>query len=434
MCFLCGYGKKRGDIFYIGKNFVTLHDKTDYMRNSFYYILFLMLLVAVATAEAQNNTSSPYSRFGYGELNDNVPGAYRAMGGVGTGMRRATVINPSQPASYSVVDSTSFMFDLGVSAMWSNYRDASGARNLANGNLEYLTIQLPIWKYIGLSVGVLPYSMVGYDFALSDSINNDYHYTKSYSGKGGITQIYGGLSFNIMDWVAVGANVYYMFGETSNTRSVSFSESELGSVIQNSTFRVSDVRFRYGMQLFHTFGDHTVVLGGTFEAQSKLNSKYKQIETNTLDTVQNLSGGCDLPMTYSAGFSYSWANRLLVAADYTNTEWSRARYFGQQNALRDRMKISVGAEYRHNPMGKKYVERMPFRLGCSVSDSYLKNVNAKDFSVSLGVGFPLRNVATVINTTLEYGHRGSMQMLSENYLKLTINASITEYWFFKRKL
>lgn len=398
------------------------------------YIWFVLMLFSVSTALAQNNTSSPYSRFGYGELNDNVPGAYRAMGGVGTGMRRATVINPSQPASYSVVDSTSFMFDIGLSAMWSNYSDASGQRNVANGNLEYLTIQMPIWKYIGLSVGVLPYSMVGYDFALADSIQDTYHYTKSYSGTGGITQVYGGLSFNIMDWVAIGANVYYMFGETTNTRALTFDEAEMSSVLMNSTFRVSDVRFRYGMQLFHTFGDHTIVLGGTFENKTKLNGTFKQIESTTADTVMSTAEGFELPMTYSAGLSYNWANRLTLAADYTATEWAKTSYFGVTDTLRNRARISVGAEYCHNPLGKKYIERMPFRLGCSVSDSYIKSVNAKDFSVSVGVGFPLRNVATVINTTLEYGHRGTSSVLSENYLKLTINASITENWFFKRRL
>ena len=42
----------------------------------------------------------------------------------------------------------------------------------------------------------------------------------------GISEVYGGLSFNLFDWVSLGANVYYMFGDVINSRSVSFSESE----------------------------------------------------------------------------------------------------------------------------------------------------------------------------------------------------------------
>ena len=405
------------------------------MRNYLYILVVLMLLVASVSAFAQNSTASPYSRFGLGELNDNVPGSFRALGGVGTGMRDKRVINPSQPASFSVVDSTTFMFDLGMSAMWSNYGDATGKRNKANGNLEYLTMQMPFfWKYIGFSVGVLPYSQVGYD--LTDSISDVPHpYSKTYSGQGGITQVYGGLSVNIMNWAAIGANVYYMFGSISNSRMVSFSESSLTAVLQSSTLKVSDVRFRYGVQLFHTFADkHTVVLGATFENKSKFNATLSTIESNTLDTIPIGENNYELPMMYSVGASYNFANRLTVAADYSMTDWQNVMFENEKGALRSRMKISVGAEYCHNPYGKRYIERMPFRLGMNISDSYIKSISAKDFSVSMGVGFPLRNVATVINTSLEYGHRGTSGVLQENYLRLTINASISENWFFKRRL
>ena len=399
------------------------------------YILVLAMLFGSLTVLAQNNTSSPYSRFGYGELNDNVPGAYRAMGGIGTGMRDKRVINPSQPASFSVVDSTTFMFDLGMSAMWSNYGDATGTRNKANGNLEYLTLQMPFfWKYIGFSAGILPYSMVGYD--LTDSIADVPHpYSKTYTGLGGITQVYGGLSFNIMNWVAIGANVYYMFGKVNNNRLLQFSETNIASKSEQSILHVSDVRFRYGMQIFHTFADkHTVVLGATFENKSKLRADFTRVETTTLDTVPNTADGFDLPMMYSVGASYCFANRLTVGADFSMTDWANTRYMGETGTLRSRMRISAGAEYCHNPLGRKYVERMPFRVGFNLSDSYVQSITAKDFSVSMGVGFPLRNVATVINTTLEYGHRGALPMLQENYLRLTINASISENWFFKRRL
>ncbi len=397
------------------------------------YILFSLLCIALVPLQAQNATSSPYSRFGYGELNDNVPGAYRAMGGVGIGMRSNKVINPSQPASFSAVDSTSFMMDLAASAMWTQYSDMTGTKNKGNGNLEYLTLQFPLWKYIGFSVGVLPYSSVGYDFALADSVSQ-YHYTKAYGGSGGITQVYGGLSFNIMDWVAVGANIYYMFGEISNSRAVSFTESGFASKMMTNTLRANDVRFRYGLQFFHTFGDHSFTLGGIYEHPTAFNVAFKQIETTTADTVSTTNDGFGLPMVYGAGLSYTWANRLTIAADYEMTDWSKTNYFGVTDSLKSRQKIALGVEYVHNPNGRKYWEHMAFRLGANVSDSYLKNVPAKDFSISLGLGFPLQNVGTVINTTFEYGHRGTQSTLSENYLRFTINASINENWFFKRKL
>ena len=130
----------------------------------------LLLLSGMPFLCAQNGTSSPFSRYGYGDLNENVPGAYRALGGVGIGMRSNKVINPSQPASYTACDSLTFMFDIAASGMWDQYKDASGVQNKGNGNLEYVTIQVPLWKqWIAASVGVLPYGSVGYAFSLNDS-------------------------------------------------------------------------------------------------------------------------------------------------------------------------------------------------------------------------------------------------------------------------
>ena len=137
------------------------------------------MVLAVPSLLAQNGTSSPFSRYAYGELNDNVPNTYRAMGGVGIGMRNNRVINSAQPASYTACDSLTFMFDLAASVMWSRYSDATGMRNKANGNLDYLTMQFPLWRrYIAFSAGVLPYTAVGYDVTISDSIGAGYHFTK----------------------------------------------------------------------------------------------------------------------------------------------------------------------------------------------------------------------------------------------------------------
>lgn len=405
------------------------------MRKRFYIVSLCLMVLAVPSLLAQNGTSSPFSRYAYGELNDNVPNTYRAMGGVGIGMRNNKVINSAQPASYTACDSLTFMFDLAASVMWSRYSDATGMRNKANGNLDYLTMQFPLWRrYIAFSAGVLPYTAVGYDVTMSDSIGSGYHFTKSYVGTGGISEVYGGLSFNICDWFALGANVYYMFGKVDNTRSLSFTESALTSTTQKSVFSVSSVRFRYGAQFFHTFGEHSFALGGIFEAKQKLRSTYTAYETTLLDTVSAKNEGYEVPMVYGGGVSYTWANRLTLAFDYQRQCMSGALYEGNKGNLRDRDRYSFGMEYCHDPIGRRYVDRMEWRCGLNVANSYVKN-NSMDYTASIGVGFPLRTSATVFNATLEYGHRGGQSIgLTENSLRLIFNASISENWFFKRKL
>ena len=387
--------------------------------------------------EAQNMTSSPFSRYAYGDLNENVPTAYRAMGGVGFGMRSNRAINPSQPASYTACDSLTFMMDVAASASWSRYIDAGGMKNKANGNLEYLTIQLPLWKrWIAASVGLLPYSSVGYDIAMSDSIPG-YHYTTEFIGDGNISEVYGGLSFNICNWFALGANVYYMWGALNRMRSLTFTESGMNATIQDELLSVSNVRLRYGAQFFHSFGKHAFSLGAIYENKMKLNSRLILIETQTSDSIPIYEGGWQLPMVWGVGAHYCWDNRLTLGFDFERQYMSSALYNGLQgieSGLQDRSRYAFGVEYRHNPLGRKYVERMSWRAGINVQDEYLASIGAKRVSASIGIGFPLWSVGTVINTTIEYTHRGSKAGLEDNALRFTIGASIAENWFFKRKL
>ena len=386
---------------------------------------------------AQNMTSSPYSRYAYGDLNENVPAGYRAMGGVGFGMRSNRAINPAQPASFTACDTLTFMFDVAASANWSHYKDAGGVKNKANGNLEYVTMQFPLYKrWIAMSVGLQPYSSVGYNIQTSDSINSDYHYTTYFAGDGNISQVYGGLSFNICNWLALGANVYYMWGELSHMRMLAFDESNVNSTIQYENLSVSNVRFRAGAQLFHTWGNHTINVGAIYENKMKLNSELLIFETQG-DTSYVYRDGWQLPMVWGVGGSYNWANRLTVAFDYERQCMASALYGGVEgrySGLQDRNRYAFGVEYRHNPSERKYAERMIWRAGINVQDEYVALVGAKKVSASVGIGFPLWTVGTVINTTIEYTHRGTPAGLEDNSLRFTIGASIAENWFFKRKL
>jgi len=388
---------------------------------------------------AQNMTSSPFSRYAYGDMNENVPTAYRSMGGIGFGMRSNHAINPSQPASYTSIDSLTFMFDVAASACWSRYRDAGGMRNKANGNLEYVTMQFPLYKrWIAMSVGLLPYSSVGYDISLYDSISDGaYHFTKTYTGDGNISQVYGGLSFNICNWVALGANVYYMWGDLNRMRTLAFDESGMNTTIQAEVLSVSNVRVRAGGQLFHTWGKHSVNIGAIFEPKLKLNSTLILIETQTEDSIPIYADGWQLPMVWGVGASYTWANRLTLGFDFERQCMSNALYnglAGKESGLQDRNRYAFGAEYRHNPMGRKYAERMMWRMGVSVQDEYLTTIGAPRVSASIGIGFPLFSVGTVINLGIEYTHRGTSAGLEDNAFRFTIGASIAENWFFKRKL
>ena len=115
----------------------------------------------ILTASAQ--VSSPYSKFGYGLLNDNATSAQSQMGGVGYAMHSGRQINVMNPASYASIDSLTFLFDMGVDFTVIKSTDTGIEPQVKEqrygGGLDYLTLQVPIGKRFGASIGLLPYSL-----------------------------------------------------------------------------------------------------------------------------------------------------------------------------------------------------------------------------------------------------------------------------------
>lgn len=403
-------------------------------------LLFLVCTIGYELF-AQSGTVSPLSRTGFGEIVDNAPVALKGMGGTVIGIRNNDVINPLQPASYTSCDSATFMFDLAAHGAWVKYSDIGGVRNKAIGNLDYVTLQIPLWKkYMALSVGLMPYTQAGYSYSQYDSIpNTAIKYYNIFAGEGGITDFYVGLGANIKHWVALGVNFYYMFGNVDNDRSLTFNASGLNDITQTTRLKVGNIRLRYGLQVFHTFAEkHAFVLGGIFENKKVLHTSFQTYQASLDDSITFTPVSAHAfqePMTYGLGLSYTYAERLTVAVDYECQKWSKCRYKGENGYFQDYTRLAFGVEYRHAPFGaRSYAQRMYWRLGGNIVQPYDPSVEKKGYNISLGMGFPLPTTSTIFNLSVEYGHRGSSSRLEEHMLKLTINATINEHWFFKRKL
>jgi len=417
------------------------------------FLLVLSVFLFVQFAKSQNNTNSPYTRFGYGDISDNNSGEQRAMGGVSIGSRSHFSINNVNPASYSVVNSMTFMFDIGSSALISRFSDGTKTKATTNANLEYINMQFPLTKWMGFSAGLLPYSFSGYSFNTSGkttiksstTIPDTISYSKYYNGSGGFSEVYTGVSASFYNHVSVGLNAYYMFGSLDNYRSLSFSNStEYTGTTQINSIKANNFRFRLGAQFYNTFAKkHDVTLGLIFEPKVKLNGEYSQVTTGVLtDTTFNSStnSNFELPTMYGIGLNYNYDQKISIGLDYTMYEWKNAKFYGltdNQSSLMNRSKLAVGMEYIPNLRGRKFSDRMRYRAGFNTSDSYYKVDDVapnKNFGVTFGLGMPLHNSNTVVNATFEYGKIGGVSKLNEDYLKFTFNAVFNENWFFKRKL
>ncbi len=405
----------------------------------------MLLLMVSGNVLAQNNTSSPYSRFGYGELANPRFGKSFAMGGTGIGVRAQNSINNLNPAAYTAIDSMTFLFEIGFMGKQSWYSTEQNAYRKFTGNIEYFALEFPINRYLGFSLGIQPFSYVGYDFATTDSVAvpqstgeiKQVHYQSSYSGTGGTYKVYGGLSGKIGKHFAAGIDLNYLYGNIDNTRTLTFLETTVGyaSTQQYINLEVSDINFRYGLQYFTELNNSRLLTAGlVFEPKTKLNGKYT-VGTSGVDTTTVESGSdFELPLMVGAGASYEIKKKLLLAGDFSFTDWANAKYFGLRDTLVSQISLNLGCEYLPNQNSKKYFNRMRYRAGFHYTSGYV-DVNDKvpnNFSISFGLGLPVRG-KTVINVGAEYGKTGNKSQLSEEYFKFTLSASFGEAWFFKRK-
>ncbi|NDV47653.1 hypothetical protein D0T49_11405 [Paludibacter sp. 221] len=413
-------------------------------------LIILIAIISIPVATSQNNTNSPYTRFGFGEISDNTSGEQRAMGGVAIGARSKSRINVVNPASYSMSDSLTFMMDLGVSALASRFSDENSNKKTSfNGNLEYLTLQFRLFKGVGISAGILPYSFAGYNFYTSDSIAmpgfegddvEQIKYTTRFNGTGGISQVYLGLSADLFNHFSVGANMYYMFGSYDNIRVLNYNNTSYQSATQTNSITANHLRFRFGVQFYNTFAEkHDVTIGAIYEPKMLLKADAQQTNISHFETVKDLTNSFDLPQMFGAGLYYKYDNKLSVGVDYTLHQWKDALYFGQRDSLANSSKLALGFEYQPNYRSRKYGERIMYRFGVNTNNPYykLEGENAGlNFGITFGIGLPLPSSSrTMLNMTFEYGKVGAYKSkLNEDYFKFTFNFALAETWFFKRKL
>ena len=123
--------------------------------------LLVLLLTILSTATfAQNNTNSPYTRYGYGKLADQGSGNTQAMGGIAYGLRDKSQTNVVNPASYTAIDSLTFIFDGGITMQNTNFSDGTFKTNAKNSSFDYITMQFRLGKWCAMSLGLFHMPML----------------------------------------------------------------------------------------------------------------------------------------------------------------------------------------------------------------------------------------------------------------------------------
>ncbi len=407
---------------------------------------------ALLFAQFNNNTSSPYSRFGLGDLNPYGFGRSAAMGGASLASRYGQQINLSNPASYTAIDSLVFMFEFGINGTYSNFKNDLGSASVNNVNFQYMAMKFQVSSWLAASLGLLPFSDIGYAVDVNEEIDNVGAVLTKYYGAGTVSNAYFGIAVEPLKNLSVGANLNYMFGKLNKNAEIYFLDaSDFYGLQKYADFRLRDFGLDFGVQFTVPLKkEKKIIFAGVLENKPDYTSLFSDITLKNLsygntidrDTLvydDETRGSIKMPLTYGGGISFVKKDVLELNLDYFHQSWSEATFFGEKGKhLTDLNKFAAGAEWIPNKFSiRSYTSRIAFRAGLKYEETYLVfgDNQINDFGISFGVGLPIYRSSSTINIAAELGRRGTTEngLVLEKYARLNFSVNLYDLWFSKRR-
>jgi hypothetical protein len=358
--------------------------------------------------QAQNNTFSPYSRYGVGELSQPTFAHNTGMGGAHIALRPDSTmpifINPGNPASYPLIRLTTL--EVGGRYQYSQFSSGSAQLNQWGTYFSYGALGFPIRHNGGACFGVMPYSSVGYDTqsTAAESIGNVNY---QYNGNGGLTKAflgYGVSPFSRLNLrfrnrlahkpdslrpsasairfrhgftkfvsdLSLGANANYIFGTISNNTRVVYPNSLLyNNTYRENSFTLGDFTGNAGLQ--GAIGIDSVKRNGTRRAlQEKvkitfgvylslsnplkisynstaynymLNGSGQELIRDTVIYSVNNRSAFRLPVEQGFGLGFKKGERFNLVTDLAITNWQKFKLLNEDFKLKDNYRISAGFNF-----------------------------------------------------------------------------------------
>ena len=405
-------------------------------------ILLTIFSVFICIPGFSQNTRSPYSIFGPGELQSKGFGKNMGMGGAGIGMSSGNFINNINPASYSGFDSLNFVYEVGFEGKYSNFRSQGDKLNDYTFNFKYVAFGFRVTDWWASSIGIAPFSNVGYTITTSTDIEgvNDKFYS-SYEGSGGINHVYWGNALKLGHF-SLGAHASYLFGSIVQDEHIVQPNNLFLPFIMQRTDYLKSFYFDYGLQYSFKIKKWDYTLGAIYSNEQRLTSRH---QVNVLDESYDLKSSTEykskqlrVPEKYGIGFSMKKGSFIHVAGDYEFQKWSGLKYPTLKDGFLDSHRVAIGAETK--PWGDAitldWYKKLTFRAGANYEASFLRlngtQIDKKGFT--LGLGVPVKNTRSLLNFAIEFGEKGTVsnRLVRENYVLFHMNFAIDEIWFRKR--
>jgi hypothetical protein len=373
---------------------------------------------------SQNNTFSPYSRYGLGELGPTTLSHNQGMGGAFIAHKPDSTmpifINTGSPASYALIRLTTL--EVGGNYVYSVFQGNSSSLKKWGTNFSYGALGFPVRGNGGACFGIMPYSHVGYDTKSRSEEPGVGTVEYKFSGTGGLNKAfigYGIMPFNkrlvkfrtkylnipdslkrlskaqfaarhfgskLLSDFSVGFNVNYIFGNIVNNTHVIYPNS----VVYNYTRR------EQVLNMGDFTGNFGVQTGITID--SVRNGKSKRVLQERIKFTFGYFMTINNPL--KVNYTYGVYNYILTAA---GQEWDRDTVVYQPDQ-KNTITLPVDQGFG---IGFKKAEKLNIVADFAITDwqkfKYLDAVNnfKNNYRVSIGANFVPEKYASGRNAFLK---------------------------------
>ncbi|MBO7624357.1 MAG: hypothetical protein J6S82_03515 [Bacteroidales bacterium] len=410
-----------------------------------------MLLALSFRLPAQEYLASPYSRFGFGEMQPRTSQRIQAMGGTGLAYRSPACINAKNPASYTAFDSLSAVIDAAVSYRSHILTEGPARQQGSTAYADYFSLGLPVTRHWAVAFGIQPFSVVSYDYSFA----HEYGFSNDI-GKGGCYEVFWGNAFQLTSRLSLGVQASYLFGTSWRSHELSFTDGDCFNLRSMQEDEVGGFLFNTGLQYTVPIGRNQLGVGLVFTpsipACIHLDRKAYQMTyrvSSSLETpLDTLSweGDADrerrmrltLPASLGFGLSFSQPDRFWVGADGEWSGWSRFAVGDDPDSLNDRMRFSAGAGWIPQSGSSRYLKRITYSAGFFYEKDQVVVGQTAFHRMGLDLGFslPMRKNKSKIGLFLESGLYAPVQGegIREQYYRFTVHVQLHEKWYQHRKL
>ncbi|MFC4815927.1 MULTISPECIES: hypothetical protein [unclassified Flavobacterium] len=390
---------------------------------------------------AQEGTASPYSSYGIGEVRFKGTVENRSMGSLGI-VNDSIHINLLNPASFSSLKLTTFT--VGGTYSPTKLETTEEEQKARRTSFDYLAMSFPVSKKLGISLGLMPYSSVGYKI-----VNvTDTEGTK-FTGIGNVNRFFAGAGYQITKELSVGADLSYNFGRIEKSAVFISSDIQFGTREINVA-ELNGLTFKTGLSFKTKIKKYDFVSGLTFVPTSVLNSDnarniakitYSQSGDEIVwdsEDVEIPNSEIRLPSKLALGAGFGLDKKWFIGMESTFSSKGDYAVTYPNASYESATKIALGGYYipKYNSFSS-YFDRITYRAGLRYENTGLivNNQSIKDKALTLGFGVPIAGTLSNINIGIEYGKRGTVDagLVRENYMNFSVGLSFNDKWFVKRK-